>query len=166
MINTKKLFYELTSSKDRKANQPLYTLTEDHREVDGVKYISLYKKYMESVDEYDFAESILGGIPLLNSLLSSQWFSEGYRNHRGIESWREDMRMRDASRAKKTLMLAVSEGDVSAAKKLADMSKPLVTTARGRFKKAEVTKEAAKAVEDKDFLEEAAMRLNVVNIRD
>jgi len=166
MINTKHLFYELLGVADRVKYKPKFCLCEQDIERGGKTYKSLYKLFMESIDEYDFATNHLGNLPTWQQLCSTKWFSEGYREHRGIEAWREDLRMRDESNAKKTLMLAASEGDVSAARKLWDMSRPEKETKRGRFKKDEVTKEAAKAVEENDFLSDAAMRLNVVSIRD
>ena len=70
------------------------------------------------------------------------------------------------SNAKKVLMLAASEGDTAAAKKLLDYSKKPAETKRGRFVKDEARKEAAKKVRDDDILSDAALRLNVVSIRD
>lgn len=160
------MFYELLSIEDRAKHKPKFSISEQHITKKGKEYKSLYQLYMSSTDEYDFASKHLGGLPIWNQLCATKWFSEGYREHRGLHAWREDLRLRDESRAKEALMLAVSEGDVSAARKLWDITRPEKETKRGRFKKEEVTKEAAKAVEDLDFLEDAAMRLNVVNIRD
>jgi len=165
-INTKQLFLERLSPADRDKFKPPFTMYEHDVEKCGVTYKSMYQLYLAAVDEFGFASDHLGGMQAWNQLLNTQWFVEGYRSHRGIEAWREDVRARDASNAKKVLMLAASEGDVSAAKKLWDNSKKPAETKRGRFKKEEVIKEAAKTVEDKEFLANAATRLNVVSIMD
>lgn len=165
-LRTKTLFADLISPEDRKKFNPKYTLKEYDTTFGGKEYKSLYLLYMESVDEYDFIEKYLEGTAHFEALCNAKWFRDGVRSHRGIEAWREDMRARDASRAKKAVMVAVSEGDTAAAKKLWDMSKPTAETKRGRFVKEEAKKEAVKKVEEEDFLADAALRLNVVSIRD
>lgn len=169
MINTKHLFLERLGVEDQKRLKPDFTIYEHDIVKDGRKIKSLYQIFMSSVDEYDFAMKAFGNLAEWNQLLQTKWFSEGYRAHRGIEAWREDMRARDESRAKQTLMLAVSEGDVSAAKKLYDMSKKkdTSTSKRGRFIKDEAKKEAVAMAKDDEFVMSAANRLNnVVNIMD
>ena len=165
-INTKQLFLERLSPADRDEHQPPFSIQEHDVVRAGKTYKSMYQLFISSVDEYSFAFEHLGGMASWAKLLNTLWFTEGYRSHRGIEAWRDDMRSRDESTAKKTLLLAVSEGDVGAARKLFDISKKPTESKRGRFKKEEVIKEAAKSVEDKEFLHNAATRLNVVSIMD
>lgn len=160
------MFVDLIGIADREEQEPAFTIQEFDIEKGGKKYKSLYKLFMESVDEYDFATTHLGGLHVWEQLVSTNWFYNGYRAHRGVEAWREDLRARDESLAKKAVMLAVREGDINAAKKLWDKSKKPTETKRGRFKKEEVIKEAVKSVEDREFLDNAALRLNVVNIMD
>lgn len=161
------MFVDLVGVEERSEGVPEFTIQEEDVTVDAKVYKSLYRLYMESVDEYDLATSHLGGLSVWTQLLETKWFSQGYRAHRGIEAWREDMRARDESLAKKATMLAVREGDTSAARKLWDMSKKTTQAKRGRFVKEEAVKEAAKIAEDKDFLLSAAGRLdNVINILD
>jgi len=165
-VNTRSMFVDLVGLEERSEGTPEFTIQEYDIERDGKKYKSLYKLFMQSADEYDFAIEHLGGLDIFNQLTSAKWFSEGYRAHRGIAAWREDMRARDESLAKKAILLAVRDGDINAAKKLFDVSKKTNTT-RGRFVKDEAKKEAAKMAEDKDFLKGAASRLdNVINIMD
>ena len=59
---TKALFFE-TSLTDDTRHHAIYTLKQDDHEVNGEKYISLYKLYMECTDptEYEFATTYLGG---------------------------------------------------------------------------------------------------------
>ena len=146
--------------------QPPFTMREHDIEHKGKKLVSLYQLFMQSTDEYEFATEHLGGLQHLKSLRKSKWFEEGYRNHRGYTNWLSDMQLRDNSLAKKTIMLATKDGNISAARKLEDMSAPSKETKRGAFVKAEAKKEAAKAIEDEDFLADAASRLNIVKIRD
>lgn len=163
---TKKFFVELCSVEEREKFDPQYTMAEKHKELNGKKYLSMYQLYMESADEYEFAMNVLGSTTHWERLLQAGWFYDGYRNHKGIEKWREDMRARDESLAKKVLLTAAKSGDINAAKKLFDTSKPKSETKRGRFVKQEAIKEAAKKSEDKEFLDSAVKRLNVVNIQE
>lgn len=163
---TKTLFVEMLGVEDRKRFDPPFTLQECDIDKHGKTYKSLYRLFMTSVDEYDFATTHLGGLGHWEKLKGSKWFGGGHRCHKGAEQWLEDMRARDESNAKKVLMLAASEGDTSAAKKLLDYSKKPAETQRGRFIKAEARKEAVKKADDNDLLSDAALRLNVVPIRD
>lgn len=164
---TKTLFVEHLGIADQEKFQPPYTLKEVDYDKNGKVYISLYRLFMESVDEWDFATKHLGGTAHLQSLRKSKWFSDGHRTHKGYDAWVRDMKARDQSLAKKALLQATAEGKTAAASKLADMSKTTHTeTKRGRFVKDEAIKEAVKKAEDSEFLEDAAIRLNVVKIRD
>lgn len=163
---TKSMFFERVEDKDLERFKPPYSLLDQDREENGVVYKSLYRLYMEAIDEYAFATEHLGGLDHWRALCRSKWFTLGHGAHRGSSTWQEDMRARDESTARKVLLLAAQDGDISAARKVYDISKPPVESKRGRFKKEEVIKEAAKKVEDRDFLDNAALRLNVVSIRD
>jgi len=163
---TKTLFVEMCGPETREKYNPPFTLNEIDVEKRGKTYKSMYKLYMEAADEFDFVSSILGSTMHWKSLQKSKWFFGGFRGHYGVEKWREDMRARDESLAKKVLMTAAQAGDISAAKKLFDVSKKPNETKRGRFIKEEAVKEAVKKVEDKEFLQDTALRLNVVNLYD
>jgi len=167
-LNTKTFFVDWLSIKDREKHQPKFTYKEKDLVRDGKTYKSLYGLYMECADEYDFAMTHLGSLNTFEQFLETKWFTEGHRAHRGIEAWREDMRARDESIAKKALMLAVKDGSIQAANKLFDISKKAATqTKRGRFVKEEAKKEAVKLAEDDLFLNDAASRLdNVISIMD
>lgn len=166
-VNTRALFYDIISKEDRDKYKPKFTIQEYDIERGGKVYKSLYKLYLESVDEYDFATTHLGDMATWNQLKSAKWFLNGYRSHRGLDAWEEDMRARDESTAKKALLLAVSEGSVTAANTLFNNSKKKVDTKRGRYVKDEAKKEAKQLAEDKDWLEDTAGILdNVINILD
>jgi hypothetical protein len=166
LINTKRMFLERLSPADRDKHKPKYTMQEHDVVVAGVTYTSMYRLYIESVDEYDFITEHLGGMPLWHHLLNTQWFVDGYRQHRGMTAWREDLRARDESTAKRVLLVAAKGGDIPAAKKLLDVSRKPPAPKVAKTKQAELNNAAAVKAEDKDFLDNAALRLNVVSIRD
>lgn len=165
---TKKIFIELCTDEDLDKWKPMFSMNEEDNEKGGKVYPSMYRLYMDSVDEHDFVMTHIGSIAMWERLLKSGWFYDGYRNHRGIEKWREDMAARDRSLAKKVLMSAIKTGNTTAAKKFLDEYKPeqKTETKRGRFVKEEAIKEAAAKSEDKEFLDSAVKRLNVVNIKE
>lgn len=161
---TKTLFVEMLGPKQIEKHKPPYTLHEVDIERQGIKYQSLYKLFMECADAYEFCTKYLGGPAHLKSLKKSKWFYDGHRAHRGWDAWEEDMKLRDNSLAKRALILATKEGKTQAASKLYDNTKE-VESKRGRFVKDEAIKQAAKKVEDDDFLKDAASRLNVYDLR-
>lgn len=115
VYKTEALFLETISPQSKKSYTPLYTLKDLPRK--GVP--SVYEIYINAVDEYDAAMSIVGSMAHWNKLCSLKWFMEGREGiFRGVAAWREEMKARDQSLAKKTLMQRVEEGDVSASRAL------------------------------------------------
>ncbi len=114
---TQNLFIEVTT--DVKKYPPLYSM----KEQDSKGYISAYQIFMHSVDEYDAALKLVGSIDHWNKLCGLKWFSEGSPGFTGINQWRADMRDRDLRTAKKALIKAATNGDASAATKLANWDK-------------------------------------------
>jgi len=112
---------------------PLYTL----KDVESKGYPSAYLVYMTSVDEYDAAIRLVGSMSHWRSLLKLDWFLRGIvtQEFSGLLQWREDMSLRDLSRAKQIIQSSLitekmtKDGDFStvidanSAKKLADMAK-------------------------------------------
>lgn len=142
---------------------PVYCLNE-RQELKGCP--QLYKLFMESADEYDFAVKAFGSKGHLDKLKNVKWFMEGWQGSvtfRGYAAWLEDMKERDASIGKKVLIEKAQDGDVNAAKKLIDMHKQ--TASKGRPKKEDIIKEAAKKAEEKTDIEEDLKRLNVIKLR-
>lgn len=138
---TKALFWETSSPTTRKTYPPLYTLKEnDHEAPDGNTYPSAYKIYIESIDEFDAAQKLLGSTLHWEALCRCTWFMDGY--HRGeikltmgLKDWRNHKDMADKSAAKQQLLQAAAEGNVSAqrllygtppAKKAGRKSKPVI----------------------------------------
>jgi len=85
---------------------------------------SAYRIFMSSVDEYEAALKIVGSLKHWRKLCECTWFMEGDkpRNFDGLIQWREDMRLRDASLAKRQLVASAKEGDASSSRKLLDIS--------------------------------------------
>ena len=112
ILPTQALFYEF-GNKDA-----LYTLKARDVQKDGKLYRSLYKIYMESVDEYEAALRFVGDMGHWRKLCSLQWFLEGAPQFswEGLNQLRLDMASRDKSEAKKKLLEASSQGNVNAAK--------------------------------------------------
>ena len=122
VIKTQSLFLESQPYKMREKYPPLYSLTEEERE--GLP--SAYQIYMHSTDEYEAAMKLVGSMRHWRRLCELDWFMEGIPEKmcEGLSQWREDMRLRDASAAKRNLMNAASNGDTSSARKLLDTSTP------------------------------------------
>lgn len=122
---TKGLFYEYNNK------EAFYTLRpENHIAKSGKEYVSLYQIFMESVDEHDCAMKTLGSKAHWKKLLDCNWFMEGYEYPSGhgsrldgLSEWRKDMKARDESIAKRTLMEQVEEGNVAAAKAIIENNK-------------------------------------------
>lgn len=114
---TQALFYEFPSPHKETAT---YTLKNQDVEYKGTQRISAYLVYMHSVDEYDAAIKLVGSMKHWRKLCSLSWFMEGVPEYsfEGLEQWREDMRLRDESLAKRQLMEAAHGGNVNAQKLL------------------------------------------------
>ena len=114
-----------------------WTIPEEHptRGGERIFLLSAYLIYMASVDEYEAATKIVGSNRHWQALVNVAWMKNGWFRHPGIEDWREDMRLRDLSYAKRTLEQAVSDGNVTAAKALYDQSKSKKTAGRPKKEK-------------------------------
>lgn len=119
---TSSLFRESITYEIKKKGKlkPIYNLGDTERD----DLPSAYLIYMNSIDEYDAAIKIVGSLKHWRKLCKLKWFMEGIPGqHEGLESWREDMKLRDASIAKGVLLKAATSGkDSSAARKILDMS--------------------------------------------
>lgn len=119
---TKALFWETSNVKDRGRYPPKYTLKEEeHTDSCGNTYKSAYKIYMESVDEYDAAERILGSQAHWDLLCTCKWFMDGVSvgdkvTTMGLKTWREHKQRKTESLAKKKLVEAAEEGNITAAR--------------------------------------------------
>lgn len=119
---TQSLFFEFGNK------EALYTL----KQYNHKQYKSVYLMYMDAVDEYDAAMKIVGSLDHWRKLCDLNWFMEGkvqgsgdqVTRLSGLRQWREDMKQRDASRAKKQLLEQAEQGSVPAQRILLDMSKP------------------------------------------
>lgn len=99
-----------------------YTL-KDNDVVKGDRtYVSLPRVYLESADEYEAAMRLLGSWSHWQKMLKLKWFVNGIEqfNFEGLEALRETMAARDRSLARKKLIEAAEQGNVTAAKILLD----------------------------------------------
>lgn len=112
IMMTQGLFYEFQNP-----DAP-YTLKNQDVTKGDKTYVSIYRVYMESADEYEAAMRIVGSMQHWRKLCSQAWFLEGIDafSWEGIKQAREDMAARDKSLAKKQLLEAASEGNVTAMK--------------------------------------------------
>lgn len=163
-FRTDSLFVERLTKRHKDAGaEPVYCLSE-RQEKKGVK--RLYDLFISAVDEYDFAVKAFGSKAHLDKLKSIQWFLHGWagcKTFRGYNAWLEDMEARDESTGKRILIEKAEDGDVSAAKKLIDMNKK--TNTKGRPKKEDIQREAAKKADEAAEVQDDLKRLNIVPIR-
>tara|TARA_Y100001973_G_C5012042_1_gene238846 strand:+ start:68 stop:586 length:519 start_codon:yes stop_codon:yes gene_type:complete len=161
---TDSLFVERIAKRHKeKGTEPEYSLSERLPKEDDK---NLYQLFLDSADEYDFAIKAFGAKGHLDKLKEISWFMKGWpgcRSFRGYEAWLDDMQERDASIGKKVLIEKAQDGDVTAAKKLIDLHKQ--TASKGRPKKEDIAKEAAKKAEEDDIIEDSLKRLNVIKLR-
>ena len=122
-MRTQTLFWETSLPERRDKYPPLYTLAREDRH--GLP--SAYNIYISSTDETDAAMRLVGSLLHWNRLLALSWFREGDGRFEGVKQWREEMRARDLSLAKRVLIAAATDGDIGAAKKLYDENKPSKT---------------------------------------
>lgn len=102
-----------------------YTMqVRDKQTKNGHTAISVYQVYMDSIDEYDAAMRIVGNLEHWRKLCGLKWFREGIAGvvSIGLDQWREDMAMRDASKAKEQLIKSVESSNVNASKFLYEAS--------------------------------------------
>lgn len=163
---TKSLFIDFREKHNIDDFEEYYCLTEHPREKFGKVGITLYDKFMDSTDEYEFAVNHLGGLGHLDTLKKSVWFMDGHRSHRGYKAWTADMKLRDESFAKKALMEAVHEGKVQAASKIYDASVKGKKEGSSLTIRPDRVARSKKAVDEDNFLDEVSSRLNVIKFRD
>lgn len=163
-FRTDSLFVERIAKRHREAgHSPVYCLSERKEHKDCQK---LYQIFIDSADEYDFAIKAFGSKGHLDKLKTIKWFMDGWQGcatFRGYSAWLDDMQDRDASIGKKILIEKAQDGDVTAAKKLIDLHKQ--TASKGRPKKEDIAREAAKRAEEDDIVEDSLKRLNVIKLR-
>ena len=150
-VKTQKLFVEFTE----KGEVPLFTLRDSVYQ----GYPSAYQIYMNSIDEYDAAIKLVGSMAHWRKLCKLGWFLKKIhtKDTSGLIQWREDMALRDMSRAKEIIQESLfaqkctKEGelysvtDSNAAKKLLDLAKSPANV--GNVTKAETTRKKKVKVE-------------------
>lgn len=154
---TQGLFYEYNRGGGSSNNEPIWTL----RPEDFKGYPSLYQIYMASVDEYDFVMKTFGNMSHFRKLCELDWFMEGHQFAQGtrldgLRHWREDMRLRDESIAKKQLAEEAKNGNVTAMKALHETAKKANT---GTIKESRSQNPNKKGRPSKDKPQEASVAL-------
>lgn len=99
-----------------------YTFKESDIYKNDRTYVSFSSVYLDSADEYEAAMRLVGSWKHWNKLLQLKWFTEGLPqfNWEGIESLRATMNARDRSLARRKLLEAAEQGNVTAAKAVLD----------------------------------------------
>jgi len=118
---TASLFEEMIQPETRKHGyDPLYSL----REYEHNDKPSAYQIYMHCVDEAEAALKLVGSYAHWRKLCALKWFIAGSieRGFEGLAQWRKDMAERDKTTAKRSLLLQVAEGNVTAARSLHKMA--------------------------------------------
>ena len=117
---SKAIFWEMGNLTSRVQYPPLYTLAqyEKHDKVQDIMLPSAYEVYMSCVDEYEAALLLVGNLKNWSMLVNADWFMNGdlIHKHEGLSIWREHMKQRDSSFAKKILQDKAQGGDTTAAK--------------------------------------------------
>lgn len=152
-MRTKSLFGETIQMQQVKNGWlPIYTLYDRDRDWTIPHYhptrggkkmrlVSAYLIYMSSIDDFDASIKLVGTSRHWETLCNLDWFANGQERPtptRGLSDWREDMRLRDMSKAKKLLEEAAEEGNVAAAKALYQESKNIKGPGRPKKKKNDV----------------------------
>lgn len=152
---TKSLFLETAKPEQRAKFGTPFTLKEEDWELDGIKYISLRRLYLEISDpsEYEFAQIVFGSWKHWQSICNATWFRDIHAE------WKEELEIKLQSKALKSIIHSATEdgsrGTV-AAKYL--MEKGWVKQ-KGRPSKATIAKEATKMARVYDEIEEDLDRM-------
>jgi hypothetical protein len=109
---------------------PVYNL----KKYDWKDTLSMYQIYMACASEYEAAMKLLGDWKHWQKLCNTSWF------HPHIDSWREEVLIREAALGKAVVIRAAEEGNVAAAKEL--MKQLDKRVGAGRPSKAQKSKEA------------------------
>lgn len=136
---------------------PSFTTKEDDYEVDGVKYLSLRKLYMEYSDpkEYLFAKEVIGSWDHWQAICNS------YKLRSHIQEWREELEVKLSAEALKAMIIsAKTDGSkgVAAAKYIAERG---WMKRAGRPSKEEVERERKIAAGITSEIEEDAKRIGI-----
>jgi len=106
MVYTTGLFHEFNNQSAGAI--PVYTL----KTYDWKGHLSMYKIYMECSSEYEAAMKLLGCWSHWKRLCTCSWFIPY------IESWKEEVLVREAAVGKAVIIKAAEDGNVAAAKEL------------------------------------------------
>ena len=137
-----------------------FTLKKFDKEKDGVKYTSLYRKYMEIGDptEYQVAQRLFGSWDHWQALCKAKWFSDE------LTGWREELQVRMESQRFIEMELRSQKDDatgIQATKWLADRYGEKSTAKRGRPSKAEKESHLKRLAKETEQLEDDSKRIGL-----
>jgi hypothetical protein len=89
---------------------PPFTLKKQDHKNNRIVYRSMYQMYMQCNTEYEAAMLILGSWPHWEKLCKCKWF------HEEVETWRNEMTLRDNALARDKLVELTKKGNVTAAR--------------------------------------------------
>lgn len=152
------LFYELAGlNKDR----AIYTIYDEDRTVDDIKYISLKKLYLEMEHipgyEYDFANKYLGG---WNHWLRLQNSSKQLTEH--IQEWKDELEIKLKARAARSIISTSFEESPTAFHANKWISDKGWLPQKGRPKKADIQREAKIAAGVEKAIESDLERIRLI----
>lgn len=141
VLYTKQLFFEWGNqdapfSMRDTGDEPFYKARS------GKEYQSLPWLYRNSISEYECAIAALGSWEHWKKLCGIKWFQTGVINgspFSGLDMWREEKQIADASEAKKVILEAIKTGDLQAAKFLFDKTLKKENNPKGRPNKKQET---------------------------
>lgn len=157
---TKALFIEFDSESNVPTDQyAIYTLQEEDREVNGKKFLSVYRLFLECNDPtgYTFANNYLGSWYHYQLLMRAPWFKEV------IDKVLLELEVRTRSDALKSIIKDSknpnSKSQFQASKFLLEKGWVPKDSPVGRPTKERIKEEAEKLVLEEQEVEEAAARI-------
>lgn len=136
---TESLFFETKRASVQENFPPVYSL----KTYPNNDLPSAYQIYMNSDSEYAAAIKLVGEMRHWRKLCNLKWFMDGIeeKSFDGLNSWREDKRLKDETEAIKLLKEQAENGNVTAQKTLYDVARGKGSTGAGRPKKLADTTE-------------------------
>lgn len=103
-LYTKGLFFETSYGLNDKSTV-IYTLKDEDYTVDGVTYLSLYKRYlaMEDLTEFDFASTFFDSYEHFRILCQAEWF------YAHVSRWRRELKLKLKARVLNNISKAAQD---------------------------------------------------------
>ena len=150
-LYTKRLFFEMSGLINDKS-ESLYTLKDEDYTVDGVTYISLYKRYLdlEDISEFQFANTYFDSYEHFRIIAATEWFLEH------LQRWRRELSLKLKSRLYASLIAragsSTDKNSFEALKMLLVALDPPKPSTRGRPAKEEVARAVKEIAREESLL--------------